>query len=219
MNFGDLQSEVFLRIEESESSPDYWALSEVKQALNEGWEDLARRTKWFKSSVMFALQDEVTYYSLLDHCPEEPICVDAIWDLSTERWFNHTSVKDLEVSSYYRWEAIGGSSINYFIRGALQLGVHPYPILSDSAHNSDMIKVYYTGIPFPLGPDDYSIPFRELELPLITYALYDLKGQEGEDTFALQLWAEYIEEANKVRSWVRGHYTRGIERRHRALDE
>jgi hypothetical protein len=218
VNYGDLQTEVFQRIEESESDPEFWELAEVKEALNDGWMDLARHTGWCKRTVLFALQDDTSYYNLLDLCPEEPVSVDALWDLTTKRWFGHVTVDELETKTYYRWEAVDGTASCFFVRG-FWLGVFPYPTVSDTQHNSELVRLHFTAIPRPLGPDDYNIPFRELELPLILYALYDLKSQEGEDEIALDFWNKYVVARNKVKSWVRGHYGRGIERRHRALDE
>lgn len=210
MTFGELQTDVFRRLEESGSSPDFWALAEVKQALQEAWQDLARVTEWYRSRCTIPVQDDIVYYDLRDWYPEEVIKIRSIWDYSTERWLVPSSWQELQ-AGYHRWEAVTGHPERFFMRGNFALGTWPK---TTETLNSVMLDVQTVAIPPVLGPDDYEIPFpNEFHEALTLYAVYDLKSQEGEAELALAFFGEYTAKANEMAEWVRTSMSGAIDRR------
>lgn len=194
-----MQTEVFRRLEELQSNPEFWETSEVKQSLNEGWQEVALHTEWYRSEFTFAMQDGITYYDLRDWSPDEIISVRAVWNETLERWLIPDGVTIIE-QHFRRWEAASSQADKFFMRGNFTLGVFGKPTVGDT--NSDFLTVLATAVPPPLLPDDYEIPhperFCEAE---ILYALYDLKAQEGETKLALKLWGQYVAEAERFRAW------------------
>lgn len=210
MTFGEIQTEVFRRLEESGSSPDFWELDEVKQAIQEAWEDLALVTEWYRSRCIIPVQDDIVYYDLRDWYPEEVIKIRAIWDVSTDRWLHPSTWQEIQ-SGYQRWEAVEAHPDRFFLRGNFALGVWGK---TTETLNSVLLDVYTVAIPPPLCPDDYEIPFQEkFHEALILYALYDLKSQEGEPDLALAFFGEYTEKAVEMAEWVRTSMSGAIERR------
>jgi hypothetical protein len=203
MTYADLQTELFRRLEESQSDPDYWELPEILEALNDGWQDYGQHSLWYKTAVKFALQHNITYYDLRDF-PDELVRIDRLWFENTEQWIEPTTVKLLEVK-YRRWEAQDGSvPLRWFMRGAFQLGIWPKIQIGDSSHASPIVEMHARAIPPVLGPDDYTIPFpEEWQEGLLLYALYELKSQEGEVDAALRFWDQYVIKREGFTAWVR----------------
>lgn len=202
MTFGELQTEVFRRLEESGSNPAFWSEAEVQQAINDGWEELALHTEWFRAEYMFQSQSDITYYDLRDYSPLEVIRVRAIWNEALERWLIPTSTKLLE-QKYRRWEASGQAIDEFFLRGNFMLGIFGKQLWGDEAFTADFLTVLCTAVPPPLLPSDYAIPhpeeFCEAE---ILYAIYDLKAQEGETEQAMDFWKRYMLKADEMKAWA-----------------
>lgn len=210
MTYAELQAEVFRRLEELQSDPEFWELSEIKQSLNEGWQELALHTEWYREEFMFALQDGITYYDLRDWSPDEIIAVRAVWNETVQRWLTPSSTLNLE-QNYRRWETASMQADQFFLRGNFTLGIFGKPTVGTTS--SDFITVMATAVPPPLLPDDYVIPhperFCECE---ILYALYDLKAQEGEVKIALGLWEKYLAEAERFKQWSVNAVNNAIQR-------
>jgi hypothetical protein len=200
MTFGEVVTEVFRRLEESQSNPAFWEESEVKDAINDGWEDLALFTEWYWTEVTIPLQDGITYYDLRDWSVDEFIAITDVWNVTLERWLDPTSVTKLQ-EGYHRWEVADYAASSYLIRGNFTFGVYGRPSIGD---NSDFVSITGKGIPQPLGSDDYLIPLPDhLAEALILYALYDLKVQEGEVSLGLDFWEQYNVKAAEITQWTR----------------
>ena len=50
MNFGEMQTRVFRELSESQTSPVYWSLADVKTAINEGLACMSDVTEWYEQT-------------------------------------------------------------------------------------------------------------------------------------------------------------------------
>lgn len=214
MNFSEIRTSTFRRVEEDASDPAFFDTSEVDDAINEGWEDLAVKTEWYRDVVTMAAQDEITYYDLREF-PSGIILVERIWDQNTERWLTPDSVEGIQRHSYYRWEAITGQPVCWFMRGFFWLGIFPKVAYSDTAHRSVLLDVHVRAVPPPLVDDNYELPFpEEFHEAIIHYAAAELHSQEGELDLVIDHWRQYLALAARMRQWVQSVGEAAVHRHH-----
>jgi hypothetical protein len=203
VNFADLKTEVFRRLNESATSPVFWEEGDVGDALNEGMEELADATEFYEGTFPISLVMNCTYYNLLllfaPHAPDfenEPLRVTAVFNSQTNTWLTPASVRDLEADSL-RWEVVTGPPEKFFMRGLWLLGLFPKP-----PANIGTVVAHGVAVPpnMTLATDIPPFPI-DFHPALIEYALFDLLSQDGETKEALEHWDAYV----VYEAWLADH--------------
>lgn len=193
MQFSEMQTEVFRRLNESSSDPAYWTVDDVKAAINDGYESISDAAEWFTSWVFWEPDEETTYFDL-ELLPEYSfIRVSSIYNNLTSRWLVPSSIRELDNSMRPRWENVTGPPERYFFRSPYKIGIYP-KTAEDTLPAASTLTLYFTCLPDRLEQDGDTPKFlQELHFGLIEYALYDLLVQDGETELALDHWNKYLE--------------------------
>ncbi len=142
MTFGEMQS--ILRTKLNEASATFWTDQDVKDALNEAYEEIADATEFYERQATIPLLTGRTYYdltSLLD--ADTFLSPRRGFNTATNKWFVPTDARAQDTQTYVQWELTQAAPKNYFMRGNWWLGVWPKP-------NDDVsykMRMYYTAIP------------------------------------------------------------------------
>lgn len=203
MQFSELKTEVFRRLDESALAPVYWEVLDVELSLNDGLAEMADATEYYETTYALALAVATTYYDLrlFTH---EPLRVTSVYNRTTSRWLIPSSVRDLDKIDP-RWGLVPGEPDRYFVRGLFTLGVFPRPTTIET------VDVYHTAMPpvLALAADTPIFP-AEFHVGLIEYALADLLSQDGEAKEALAHWEKYLEYESGLSTWVKNRAKNGV---------
>lgn len=194
MNFGELKTEVFRRLEENSVSPVYFSPDDVGDAINEGFEELSDATEWYETNNPVNLAVDTIYYSLSSLNILTP---KQAYNNQNNRWMVWTTVDRLD-GRYRRWEAAGGEPDWIFTRGVWHLGTFPVPQAAGGT-----LTLYHTAMPTLLSADGDTPGFpQEFHYALVDYALYDLLCQEAEVAKALKFWERYQAKETALKRFV-----------------
>ena len=199
MDFGELKTEVFRRLNESSSSPVYWTEADVEESLNDGYQELADATEWYERHVTMDLLSHRTYYDMRYVAEDTWLGPRRCFNNQTSRWLDPSNVNDFD-SERVKWEDNGGEPQRFFMRGSWWFGVWPQP---DA--DSGTLRLYYSGTPPTLTADADTIEIPlEFQEGVIEYAVYDLLAQEAETAKALSHWNAYKVFETALKAWVGG---------------
>lgn len=200
MTFLEMQTEVFRRLDESSSSPAYWSLQDVKDALNEGYETMAEATEFHESSVSINRVANQTYYDLATLLTVNPILVpNRLYNPNTNRWATQKTVREFDAAMPRDWEVGTGEAGYWMMRGAWLLGLVFKPKTSSGTYT-----LYGSMIPTALSTNgDTPTILQEFHLGIVAYAVYDLLCEDHEAS-SLDWWGRYLEYEGRLRTWVRG---------------
>ena len=171
-----------------------WKDPDIRDAINEGLDELSEATRFYERHVSVPVASLRTYYDLRGWLPESALGVTAVWSSVINEWLEPGSS-----IARFQWERSVGPSQSFFMRGIYWMGVWPKPSTS-----TGFLRVYFTGLAphfdFPQAvlrelPDDF-IPALE------EYALYELAAQDGETTRALQHFKDYGVRERSLRDFV-----------------
>lgn len=188
MNFGQMKSSVFTRLEEAESSPIRWSEADIKRAINEGLEELSDGTEFFERYATLKLTPGQIYYDLRSVIPDPILRVTSLYANDTVYWLHATDVRDLDEKTARQWELVDGEPQRYFLRSPWWLGLFP-----KSTSPASTVRVYYRAL-HPELVDDLDVPQQlpeDYHEALIAYALYTLLSDDMETTAALRYWQKY----------------------------
>jgi hypothetical protein len=188
-----------------QSSTARWTDAAIKDAINEGLDELSESTLFYERYVTIPLVADRIYYDLRGYLPESALAVVSIWDYARNDWLWPISEDQLG----FKWEQSRGEPQFYFLRGLNWLGLWPIP----SGSTTGYVRVYYAGLcpHYEMGQDVRSEIPEDLLHALEEYALYDLSAQDGETDKALQHWEEYTTIEADFRKLVE---KRGVAARH-----
>jgi hypothetical protein len=206
MTFLEMQTEVFRRLEESSSSPVFWALAQVKEALNDAYFLLSDVTEWAETSESESFTT-ATYYDLSSVLTNTVLSIKGIFNPDTNRWLRPTTTEELDQRSVL-WEEATGAPDEYVIRGLWWLGLYP-----KMASATGTMTIHYTYVPTALSANGDTPSFPEEFHPaLVEYAVYDLLCQERETDKALKFYARYLDLQEKLKRYVqdRASYDRVV---------
>ena len=190
-----MQTDVRRRI--NESSTVFFTAQDIKDALNDGLEEISDATEWYERQATIDWTVGEIYTDLSTVLPDTILSILRCWNTTTQRWLDPTDPWEMDYHSYRQWELTTGQPQKYFIRGLWHLGIWPAP---DSAQK---IRVVYTAIPPAMSADadDPDFP-KEFHFGLIDYALSDLYSQERETTKAFDRWTRYLTTEERLRQDV-----------------
>lgn len=184
-----------VRIRHEAMSSTRWKDVDIRDAINEGLDDLSDVTRFYERHVSVPVGNLRTYYDLRGWLPETALGVTSIWSDVIEDWLTPVKVSDLRT----RWEQSTGPSRSFFMRGLFWMGVWPKPEAT-----AGFLRVYFAGFAphfdFPQAvlrdfPDDFVPALEE-------YALYELAAQDGETTRALMHFSDYAARAITLTNFV-----------------
>lgn len=186
MTFAELIAETFRRIGESQTTPVYWSLADVKDALNEGYLDFCEQTRCYEREAEVECVSRVSLMDLRTAFPYPVLGIRRLYGRDFNAPLVPTTVKALDDRDN-RWEMARGVVRRYFVRGLYWLGLYPVP------DGRQKFRVSITSLPDRMveDADEPQIPIQCHEA-LIHYAVYDLKIQEDEMAEAMRSWEDYL---------------------------
>jgi hypothetical protein len=196
MTFGEMQS--ITRTKLYEASATFWTDDDIKDAINDAYEEIADATEFYERQATIPLLSGRTYFDLTSILEDDTFLSPRRgWETATSRWYEPTNMRDLDEHTYVQWELTQGAPRMYFLRGNWWLGV--WPKANDDV--SYKMRFYYTAIPPPFEDDsDEPIFPGEFHMGIVEIALADLLGQERETNSALTHWAtgqDYIKQVKE----------------------
>jgi hypothetical protein len=198
MQFSELKSEVFRRLNENETSPTFWAEADVEESLNEGLEELSDASEWYEEYFVISLLTNLQYYDLRVLLPDTFLAPKRFFNQTTNQWLSPVALRELDYHGTRQWETVTGEPQRTLLRGLWWLGFWP-----KQPSDSGKVKFYYSAIPPRMTEDTDEPGFpQEYHKYLIEYALYDLLAQDGETKKALVHWQTYLEGERLLRASV-----------------
>ena len=197
MNFGQMQTEVRRKL--NESSATFWTDDDIKEALNDGLEEISDETEWYEREATIQTTANRLYHDLRTVLPDTFLSLRRVWNATVQRWMYPTTPREMD-GSRSQWELVHGEPHNVFMRGLFWLGQWPKRNVDDGRS-----RVVYTALPLALEDDEDSPAFpQEFQRGIVEYALSDLLSQERETAKAIAHWKEYLVYQEALRRWVNG---------------
>jgi hypothetical protein len=198
MNFGEMKTEVFRRLNESSSTPIYWKEVDVEDAINEGLEELSDASEWYETFSLIELASKTPFYDLRYYLPNTFLSPGRIQNQKTKQWLKFCSLRELDYKTLREWETVSGEPQKALMRGLWWLTTFP-----KASIDGEYIKFYYSAIPEALTEDTEEPAFPpEFHEALVEYAIYDLLVQDGESIKGLSHWAKYTEIEKRFTQFV-----------------
>jgi hypothetical protein len=189
MNFSELKSEVFRRLNENESSPTFWSEADVELSINEGYEEISDSSEWYEEYNVISLLSHLQYYDLRTLLPDTFLAPKRFFNQTTSEWLSPVVLRELDFHTTRQWETVDGEPQRTLMRGLWWLGFWP-----KQPTDTGKIKFYYSAIPVRMTEDTDEPGFPvEYHKYLVEFALYDLLTQDGETKKALVHWQTYLE--------------------------
>lgn len=187
MTKAELRTEVFRRIEESESSPVFWSEEDVDAAIDEAYDEISDATEWSEVWRTIDLRAQRPYYDMRTVFADVSVLTPTgAFHEDTNRWLVPASAADLD-RGYPRWEQVIGPPERIVTRGLWWLGYWPI-----TGSENGTVKQYATALPEALEDDDEPGFADRFHLALVEYALSILWPQAGEVNNALAAWDAYV---------------------------
>lgn len=197
MNFLELQTRVFRALDESQAAPRFWTAQDIKDAINEGYEEISDATDWYEVNEDLTPTANTTYHDLDTLLVTFPLTVTGVFNTQTNRWLTPSSAEELD-GEIDRWEVIVGPPERFWLKGLFKIGFFPKP------PTAAPLTLYFSSMPVPLNLDADVPGFPvEFHLALLEYAKYDLLSQDGETKEALLCWGRYLAYEAGLAAWVK----------------
>lgn len=198
MTFGEQQKEVRRRL--NELTATFWTDQDIKDALNEGYEEISDASEWFERYANIPMLSGRTYYNLLNILPDTFLSPRRCFNTVTNRWLQPTDTRQQDFQAFVQWETNSGQPEKYIFRGNWWLGVWPKRSADDG-----ILRFYYSAIP-PAMADDSDTPgfLDEFHSGLVDFALSDLLSQDRETNKAMAFWASYKAQETGLAQYVNG---------------
>lgn len=144
MQFSEMQTRVAAILEDTGNTQ--WSLTLVKQYINDGLRDFAKRTKAYHKLSSALSASATTPTSAFYTLPTDLLEVEAVHDTVNDVWLERRDVDSLPPS----WDTETGTPAWYLFGefGWTELRVYPY-----TASALTGLKVYYTALPADLSAD------------------------------------------------------------------
>jgi hypothetical protein len=198
MNFGEMQEQVFLVLNENQSSPTYWTEDDVKKALNDGYAELSDETEWYERYSTVSMLSGRTYLDLRGVLPHTLLAPRRNINNQTGRWMLPVNVSDLDYRAYVQWERSKGEPQNFFMRGLWWMGFFMQP-----TQDGGTVRLTYSSIPDEMVDDEFSPQFHEeYHWAIVYYAIYDLFCQDAETDKAMYWWNQYVKVQDDFKKYV-----------------
>lgn len=201
MNYGELQSRVFLGLNESSANPAFWTASDVKRAIADGYDEMSDASEWYEREASLRLLSNNQYYDLRYILESDVFLrLRAIWNMTTNRWLEPISLDDLDYRTYRQWEDVTGEPEKWLMRGLWWLRMFP---MKNS--DSGAVQLFYKALPPAMvnSTDEPGFP-KEFHEGIVEYAIGDLLSQEGETRRAVDHFNKYRAYEDGLTKWADG---------------
>ena len=198
MTFAELQSAVRLQLKDSGTT--FFTDQDIKDALNEGYAELADATEFYERQANLPLLAGRGYFDLTSVLPDTFLSCRHVYNTTTSQWLIETDAFQMDMESYGQWEIVTGEAQKYILRGHWWLGIWPH-----EETDTSNLRIYYTSIPaaMELSTDEPAI-LREFHPGLVHFACSDLHSQQRETAKAVEYWKEYKEIEERLKLFVEG---------------
>jgi hypothetical protein len=197
MNFGQMQTEVRRKL--NESSATFWTDDDIKEALNDGYEEISDETEWYEREATIETMAARLYHDLRTVLSDTFLSLRRVFNTTTNRWCYPTTHREMD-RTYSQWELTTGENMRVTMRGLWWLAQWP-----KRPGDSGRTRVIYTGMPPAMSASTDTPGFpKEFHKGIVEYALSDLKAQERESKKSIAHWAEYKVYEGALKRWVNG---------------
>ena len=208
MTFAELKTAVFRDLDESATSPVFFSVVDVADAINDGYKELSDETEWYERSVIIKLLRQQRHYDLRTLVPEQVLSIGPSFNRTTNRWLTPETTNDLD-ARYVQWNVVTGQPTAVFQRGLWTVGYWPFP-----ATAVGVVQQYFTAIPPALSADTDVPGFpARFHRALVEYATSELHPQRGEPDRGLASWARYLDYEAGVGDFVAGRVSLPLSQR------
>ncbi len=196
MNFGQMQAEVRRRL--NEAGVSFFSDQDIKDAINDGSDELADATEWYERQVTLRLLQGRTHYDLKTVISDIFLTPLRAWNATTKQWLTPVDPLELDTRTFVQWELNYGEPQKYMLRGNWWLGVFPRP-----SQDGGGVRFIYTSIPDHMTDDTEEPDFpQEFHAALTEFAISDCLAQVRERKMALDRWASYVSYQEGLRAYV-----------------
>jgi hypothetical protein len=189
MNFGEIKTEIYTRVEDSESAPVYYAESQVNTSVNNCYEEMSEWAGWYESQAPLSLAANTIYYDMWNAATFTGgtfLWAKRVFNSQTRRFINPGHYRDLDLNNF-EWERAIGEPDIWFMRGTSWFGTFPHKTSA-----SGTLVMDFVGMPPPLVLDADIPGFpQEFHNGLIEGSLADLYAQDREWKKAKPHWELY----------------------------
>ena len=208
MDFLALQTAVFGELNEDSTNPVFWSLADVKDAINEGYEEMSEISEWYETTYPLTLSAGTRYYDLfaptVSTSYPQILDVVKVYDSTVRRWLTPITTKKLDLTNPVWEQAESASPEHYILRGCFRFGVFPLPT------ETRTLTLYTHNIPqgsavdspaLVLDTDEPGFPV-DFHHGIVSYAVYRLLCEDGEYKKALYNYAEFAAASDLLRKWT-----------------
>ena len=199
MTFAELQSAV--RTEMHESGTEFYSDQDIKDAINDGYAEMADATEFYERQWNVLMLKWRTYYDLSTILPDTFLSPRRCWSNQAQWWLQPSNPLEMDRHTFAQWELTKGAPDRYWMRGNWWLGVFP----KTSTEGGTIIRFVGTAIPTAMS-DSTDVPAfpREFHRGLVEYAKYDLYAQQRETKKSLAEWKIYSQYQAALAGFVEG---------------
>lgn len=186
MNFIQLKSDVYSRLEELEGSPVRWSDSDIGGAINEALLELSDATEFYERTFTVKMRKNANYYDLRSLIPEPILRITAVYNPANNVWLTPDDCLNLDLDNPL-WEKAAGEPTRWFMRAIWWMGIYPHPTTEEGLLKISC-RVLHPELADNQSPQQLPEDYQEA---LINYAIYTLLSDDRETPQALSYWAKY----------------------------
>lgn len=207
MDFGELQTAVFGELNEDSTNPAFWTLADVKDAINQGYEEMSEISEWYDSTYTVSLVAGTRYYDLFAPTTStsypQILEVVKVYDATVRRWLLPISTAILDRSNPVWEQATAASPEHWMVRGMFRFGVFPLPTTSRDLTLYTKNIPQGTAVDAPALVDDSDTPGfpSDFHSGIVSYAVYMLLCEDGEYRKAILQYNEFMAQTDLLRKW------------------
>jgi hypothetical protein len=198
MNRGEMRTKTRRKL--NEASATFWTDTDINDALNEGYAEMADASEFYERQAMVPTLKGRTYYDLSLILPDTFLSPRRAYNPVTSRWLDPTDPLQQDHHNFVQWELTQGEPIRYLMRGNWWMGVWPKP-----AQDGPGMRLLYTAIPEAMSADTdeplFPVEFHE---GIPEFAISELLGQSRVTTLALAHWKRYRAYEEALTAYVDG---------------
>jgi hypothetical protein len=190
---GEIIAHVREQLEDPTSA--FFTDEDLVKAYNDALDEISDATEIFERYVTVNLRKHAVYVDLRGILPEEALRVTAVWNCTTGKWLDPTTVSELDMSVGRFWEGRPDTCRWWFMRGLWFLGIYP-----NAGDDTSKIKIYYSAMMphvdvnggpnngltsrAPLPPDAHTT--------IENYMVGSLLAERRETSKSMARWSDYL---------------------------
>jgi len=187
MNRQEIRTRILESLNESASSPVFFSIAQIDEAINEGMEILAEEANAIKRTAFTALRPATTYY-YTQGIATDMMAPYRIWLTHLDRRLVAISMADLDARRE-RWIRTSGDPEYWFSISWNLFGIYPAP-----ASGGGVMRIDYLAWPRPMLDDSDEPEFLLADRDsLVLYGVYDGLLKMLDFSRAMLVFSEFID--------------------------